>query len=260
MYKTVAEKKEFVKSVLCDSYLFEKYILNVHSDDDRLEIMKILSKKLIRVDLREDLNFLHMKDFGNFKFSLIVNLLFKEMANEWIGFAKERLSYSKEKALDEIQEKSRVMFIYSLVKQYFDKYKKEYLREIANTFFELVAMAPVATLSNQLVKDVLASKLLKKDNVPAYHSYYQLWTRTKKARNVKNLNISAIQVKISEMASKIDSNALSEEESLKVQDKLAKRKAYLKSVQDKSFVEFDESLKRARDAMVDSMLDINSFS
>ena len=132
------EKKKLIIDIFDNRALFEKEVLGVYSNSDRIEVVRILSEKLIRGPLKYELNFLYMENLQSFKFSLIVNLLFKEFANEWVNFAQEELYYTREDSLSEIQDKTRVKFIYSLVQYYFLKHKKLFFEEITDTFIELV--------------------------------------------------------------------------------------------------------------------------
>ena len=259
MYRTRAQKEELVKNIFNKKSIFEEHVLDVFSSADRLEIMQILAKKLIREDLKEDLNFLYMKSFSNFKFSLIVNLLFKEIANEWVYFAQEQLVYTKEEALEEIQKRDRVNFIYIIVKSYFDVYKREYVQEIADTFIELVEIDPNPTLDNKIIKDILLSDLVKRNGINIVLNYSQLWSRVKDAHNLKNLNISKLQVKISELSLKLEDDKLSEAAKENLIKKLAKYEEDVESMQNRSLAYYDEAVKRVRETIVNSMLKIDSL-
>ncbi len=258
MYRTKAQKEELVKSIFNDKSIFEEHILNVSSYNDRLDIMQILAKKLIREDLKEELNFLYIQDFSNFKFSLIVNLLFKEIANEWVYFAQEQLVYTKEEALEEMQNRDRVNFIYSIVKSYFDVYKREFVQEIAETFIELVEIDPNPTLDNEIIKEVLFSDLVKRNGINIVLNYNQLWSRIKDAHNLKNLNISKVQVKISELALKLDdeTNELVKENLIM---RLAKYEEDVESMENRSLTFYDEAVKRVKETIVNSMLKTDSL-
>ena len=259
MYRTRAQKEELVKKIFTHKSVFEEHVLDVFSDDDRLDIMQILSKKLIREDLKEELNFLYMKDLADFKFSLIVNLLFKAMANEWVSFAKEHLLYTRGEALDEIQDKERVNYLFLIVKSYFGVYKRVYVQEIAETFIELVDIDPNPTLNNQIIKDVLGSSLVKRNSINVVHNYHQLWSRVKDAHNLKNIQISKIQIKISEVALKLEDNKLSEVNIEKLTLRLKKLDDDVEDIKNRSLSYFDEAVKRVKETITDSMLKVDSL-
>ena len=120
---TQEEVDGLVKTIFNKREMFEKYVLHVISESDREEVMYILSSRIIRALLKEDFSFLNIKELKPFNFPIIVNILFKEIANEWVTFAEERMEVSKEDALEVIQKKKNTVFIFSMVKDYYGKYK-----------------------------------------------------------------------------------------------------------------------------------------
>lgn len=257
MYRTVDEKKELVKKIFKRKAVFEKEVLNIVSDGDRSEIMQILSKVLVRESLKEELNFLYMDSFSKFTFAPIVNILFKEIANEWIYFAMEELTYTKNEALLEIQDKKRVLFIRSLVSGYYKKYQKYIYEEIADTFIELVKTISHARVGNKLVNEVLQSNLVVHNNVLAVHNLKQLWSRVKAAQNLKNADISKIQIMINEIAVKLKNSELDESKRDALLKTLKRRENELEKVSKQSLDKFDGAVKRFKDTMVNSMLRVN---
>ena len=239
-----AEIDELVKSIFSDKVMFEKHILDVTCNSDRIDVMDILAKRLVRILLKEELNFLYMKDLTNFKFSLIVNLLFREIANEWVSYAVDSLAYSQEDALEVIQHKSNVMLLLRLVKEYFKQYKIYFVQEIADTFIELVENMPSPSTSNDLIDEVLKSGFVKSQGISVVYSYSQLWGRVKNAHKIKKNDITKLQIKLSE-----------------AQD-IEKRKQYeydeeVLALQPLAF--FDDAILRLRNAMVKYMMGIESF-
>jgi len=171
-----------------------------------------------------------MKNLETFNFSLIINLLFKELANEWINYAEEELHCKKISALDQIQPVSRVHFIYDMSKHYFMQHKIVFAQEIANTFIELIAKTSAATLNTQIIKDVLSSNLLTSKGVLVVHNYHSLWTRVREAQQKKKIEIQKL------ISSQEDS-----------QDRL-------NAIKNKPLVFFDEYTKRVHDTMVEALL------
>jgi len=239
-----AEKTELIKSIFSDKKTFEKEILNVTCNSDRIEVMDILAKRIIQVLLKEELNFLYMKDLDNFKFSLIVNLLFREIANEWVSYASEELEYEKTQALDIIQDKTNVVFILALVKEYFMQYKIYFMQEIADSFIDLVESMPSATMSNSLINEVLKSDFVKKENISVVFSYSQLWGRVKNAHNAKKDKITKLQLMIAEAKDNEELKSLEyKEEALEV----------------KPLAYFNDALLRLRNTMVGYMMTIDTY-
>ncbi|MDF1883334.1 hypothetical protein JHD49_05210 [Sulfurimonas sp. SAG-AH-194-C21] len=239
-----AEKDALVKSIFSDKKVFEKEILNITCNSDRIEVMDILAKRIIQILLKEELNFLYMKDLNSFKFSLIVNLLFREIANEWVSYAQEYLGYEKTKTLDIIQDKISVMFILELIKEYFTQYKIYFVQEIADSFIDLVESMPSPTLSNDLINEVLKSSFVKKGNISVIYSYSQLWGRVRNAHNAKKDKITKVQIMISEAKSREDLKSLEyKEEALEV----------------KPLAFFNDALLRLRNTMVQYMMGIDKY-
>jgi hypothetical protein len=259
MYRTKDEKHELIELIFSKREFFEEYVLEVLSDIDRLDIMEILSKRFIEILLKDELNFLYMKNFDNFNFSLIKNILFKEIANEWVFFAQEELMYTKEEALDIIQNKKRVLFLLALVKWYFTKYKKYFTDKIADSFIKLVESMPNATLDNPIIKTVLKSNFVKNKNLSVVHNYDQLYNRVKDARNNKNEQLSKEQIKVSELYIKLQTQNYIKEDVVKIKSLLKKVEYNIEVLEEKELANFDDAVKRVRDTMSGFMLGIDSF-
>jgi len=240
-----AENSTFIETVFSQKSEFEKYILNVTSNSDRIDVIDILAKRIIRVLLKEELNFLYMKDLEHFDFSLVTNLLFREIASEWVSYAQETLSLTREDALGILQEKKRVNFIMNLVKEYFQQYKIYFTQEIADTFIELIKNMPSPSVSSELINEVLKSDFVKRQNISLVHSYSQLWGRVKKAYDVKKMNLTKIQISIAEAQNAQEVKKLEYKEELLEQKPLAY---------------FDDALLHLRNAMVQYMMGITKFS
>ena len=243
----MADIASLSKNIFTSQESFEKHVLDVYNDADREDIMRILSERIIRILLKEEFNFLYMQSLENFRFSLIVNILFKEFSNEWVSYAEEKLYFSHEKAVAFLQEKSRLHFLLEIVKWYFRSYKVYLAEEIADTFIELVDSMPNATTHNALVERVLESSFVKKGSLSVVYNYNQLWTRIKSAHTHKNEQLSKLQIQIYE------ATELQEQERVK---KLEYNSALLSQ---KSLAFFDDSVMRVRKTMVEYMLSITAF-
>jgi len=238
------EVEELVTSIFSDKIVFEKYVLNVTCNNDRIDVMDILSKRLVRILLKEELNFLYMQDLSNFKFSLIVNLLFREIANEWVSYAEESLDLSMDEALEIIQHKEKVLFLLGFVKEYFRQYKIYFVQEIADTFIELIDHMPSPSMSSDLINDVLKSGFVKSQGISVVYNYSQLWGRVKNAHKLKKVDITKLQIRITEAKDAQQRKKLEYEEEVLVLKPLAY---------------FDDALLRLRNAMVKYMMGIDSF-
>ncbi len=238
-----AEKEKFVALIFSQEKEFEKYILNVHNNDDRVEIMTILSQRVIQSLLKEEFNFLYMKSLGNFHFSLIKNMLFIEISHEWLSYAQGVLAYTQEESLSMLQEKSKVVFLITLVKEYFKKYKELFFQDIADSFIMLVNNMPSQMQSSKLIDEVLESDFVKSDNVFVVLNYSQLWSRVRNANEFKKEKISKIQIKIAETKESATLKKYELQESI---------------LDEKPLAYFDDAVMRLRNTMVAHMKELKT--
>jgi hypothetical protein len=233
---------------------FKELFFDVHSSFQRLEIIQIFTYKFIRETLKEELNFLYIRNLSDLRFSLIINILFKEFANEWISFAQEELSYSREDSLNEIQNKKRVQFILSIVQDYFQNYKKYFFIEIIDTFFELIEGIPITSKKNYVVESVLNSGLMLRGNIPVMKSYSQLLAHVKAAKDVKNSNLSKLQIEISEISTNIEFGELELKDRQKQEFSLIQNREAVVKLQEMPLYNFNGALDRVKETMLDSMI------
>ena len=154
MYRTQDEKQKYIDELFKDRTLFEWEVLHVSSHYDRIEIMEILAQTLVRNKLKYEINFLYLQSYDNFKLTQIINILFHEIANEWMSFATEVLYYPNDKA--------RVKFIHDIAEDYYEKYRRYIFEEVADTFIELVSNTKQNNKTTKLIQETLQSDLIKK--------------------------------------------------------------------------------------------------
>ncbi len=127
------KQEELIEKIFTNKLFFEKEILDIQSENDRSEVMRILSTEMVENILKENINFLYIEKLEYFTLTPVINILFKELANEWISYAMDVLEFSKEDALEELQAEERVKFIHILAVDY-NRFYKDYLFEaIANS-------------------------------------------------------------------------------------------------------------------------------
>ncbi|MFA6195169.1 MAG: hypothetical protein WC656_00835 [Sulfurimonas sp.] len=252
MNKSTLEKEEFTVRLFSSKSLFEEEILRAKSDAHRAEIMKIMAVHLVRDALKEELNFLYIKNFSDFALLPIRNILFKEIANEWLVYALEILHYGRDEALHELQDKKRVQFILSLVHQYLQKYQHFIFEEIADTFLELVSAFPHAKSAKPLVEEVLKSPLINAKLLPI-HNFEQLHIRVKAAINSKNMDINKIKIKIKEVNEALAEKTLDAQKKISLLKLLEQSQTKLDKINHETLDKFDATLKRVKDTMVYSM-------
>lgn len=255
MNKSTDEKKEFVTQLFSNQSLFEEEVLRVESDIDRAEIMKLLAVSFVRDTLKEELNFLYIKKISDFTFVPIKNILFKEIANEWLIYASEVLDFSKDNTLQELQDKKRVQFILTIVTLYLKKYQNYIFEEIADTFIELVCESQNSKSKSLLVEEIMSSSLIEK--LLSGHNFQELWKKVRAANSSKNMDIKRIKIKINELYEALEDKNLASEDKDSLLKSLAQYESRLEKITHAKLEKFDRTLKTIKDAMVHSMAKIN---
>ncbi len=244
---------ELIDEIFKSKSLFEKKVLNVNSDHDRSEIMHILSKLIVRDILKEHLNFLYIQNLSYFTLKHIVNILFKEIANEWISYAIDILELSKDKALDELQKKDRIKFIHKISTDYYKHYKSYIFEEIADTFIELLASITQDSEKTKLVNAIINSKLIANRTVLGINNFDQLYRRVKAAKNSKSAEVSSIQMKISDILTEIEDIKTSSKKRENLFIVLPKYEKKALQINNKKLENFDASLDRVKRAIFNSL-------
>jgi len=258
MYKTKEEKQKYIAKIFKNKALFEWEVLHVSSHYDRLEIMEVLAHILVREKLRYELNFLYLEKYEDFNFSQIVNIIFHEIANEWVSFATEILNYPKQDAIQEIQNRVRVRFIHSLAKDYYEKYRRKIFEEVGDTFIELVASAKSEKHMTRVIQETLESNLIKNRQILDMHNFYQLYKRTKVARNMKNSDIASLKIKINDLKVIYSDPNIKIDEKERLYSQIERTNKELDKVASHGLDHFDKAIKRLKDTMVQSMMSMTN--
>jgi len=254
MYKTKEEKKQYIEKIFKNKALFEWEVLHVSSHYDRLEIMEVLAHILVREKLRYELNFLYLKSYDDFNFSQIVNIIFHEIANEWVSFATDILHYPKQDAIQELQNKIRVRFIHSLAKEYYEKYRRKIFEEVGDTFIELVASTSSEKSITRVIHETLESSLIKNRQILDMHNFKQLYKRTKIARNIKSSDINSLKIKINDLKTLYRDASINKDEKERLYSQIERAHKELERLADCGLDNFDKAIKRLKDTMVQSMM------
>lgn len=250
---TEEEREKIIDDIFTNITLFEKEILHVVKDDDRADIMRIISQYMVKDILKEHINFLYIKKLSDFTLRPIKNILFKEIANEWISYAMDTLHMSKDDALYELQPKERVKLIHGLAANYYKYYKIHIFESIADTFIELIASISHASDKSILVNAVINSDLIANRSALGINSFDQLYKKARSAKNLKSLEVSKIQMSITNTLSDISSNTKSNEEKEKLLIVLAKYEKQAKETQLKKLEHFDANLQRVKRSIINSL-------
>lgn len=183
----------------------------------------------------------------------VVNLLFKEIASEWVDYAMDVLEYSKEDALEELRVENRIQFIKSLSQNYYKHFKNFIFEEVADTFIELIALNSSKDGKSLLINAVINSKYVPNRSILGINSSDQLCKRAKAAKDLKNKKVTELQFKLAEMEEGIHNLELPENkrESLSLVYPSYEKK--LHTIREEKLEKFDDSLQRLKRAMVRSL-------
>ena len=248
------DTKEFIDNLFTEKTLFEQEVLNVTSDHDRAEIIKILAVNIVGDILKEHLNFLYIKSLSDFTLKHIVNILFKEIASEWIDYAIDELKYSKEEALEALRLNNRVQLIKSLSQEYYTVYKGYIFREIADSFIELLALNAKVDKKSVLINAVINSNLIVDRSLLGINSSDQLCEYAKIALEAKEEKVNAFKLRLSEIKTAIENVKIKKVKREELHLLYASYEEKLKKVSLLKLDYFDENLKKVKKAIIKALL------
>lgn len=249
----MTEDNNSIEDIFIHKTLFEKEVFDVNSEKERAEVMKILAHKIVDIILKEHLNFTCIKQLSDFTLKHITNILFKEIASEWMYYSMEVYGYTKEKALEEIQPKERIVFIHQIAEEYYRYYKDYIFENIANSFIDLLASMNKGSEKIILVNSVINSDLMANRNIIGINSFDQLYKRIVSAKGLKSASISQVQIKISDLAKELVSDDVTQSKKEDLSIVLPKYEERVKKLQNTNLEEFDHSLKRVKMAIFNSL-------
>lgn len=244
---------ELIENIFTHNSCFEKEVLGVDNEKERSDIMHILSDRIVRNILKDHISFLHIKKISDFTLKHVSNILFKELANEWIAFAVDLLDYTKEEALAVLQKKDRVKYLHDISDKYYKIYKDYFYEDIANTFIDLLASLNQSSTKVVLVNAAINSELIPNRSMLGINSFDQLYRRIISAKNLKNAEVSALQIKLSDILLKLDSNTISDEKRDELLISLSKYEKKNEKMSVARLEDFDDSLKRVKMAIINSL-------
>ena len=181
------------KELFTDKALFEKEVLNVENIKDRKDVVDILAISLVGDILKEHINFLYIEKFSDFSLKQIVNIVFREMANEWVDYAMNDLNYSKDDALNELRIDNRIKFLKSLSSDYYNFFKDCIFEKIADTFIELLVQNNKVDKKSILINAVINSYLIPNRSVLNINSWNQLNEYVKLAINLQGIKAEKLE-------------------------------------------------------------------
>ncbi len=250
MFGTQEEKENYINKLFSDVELFEWDVLNVSSNIDRAEVIEMIADTLVHDTLKNEINFLYIKDIKEINFKKIKKAIYNEIVGEWLNFCDDTLIYPKKDAILIVNQIDEIQFIYSITNSYFDKFSRIIFSKIVDTFLEYLEKSSLTKNKQIFIEKVLQSKFNENKDSNSIHKFSQLKNRVQIAQECKNIKINNTNNKIKELMEKLTNNS-NEENSilLKIED----YDYEINELEKKGLYEFDEIIAKLRNNMIDSM-------
>jgi len=206
----MSKSQEYLEHIFSDKLTFEKDVLLVSCDEDRKEIMTLLSKELcLTENLASEINFLKLKSINNLNFKNVSIVLVQLLMAELISLLKEK-NFTRTEIENVSKNRQYLKFIYELVQVYLRRFSDILYKEVVCTFFDLVSVSSKPAELKKIVLEVIdgtksISSFLEKDgSVRILRKPEQLWMRVKQASNDKSRQAQVFQVEITRLVKRID--------------------------------------------------------
>lgn len=258
MLDTQEQKENYINKLFNNIELFEWDVLHVSSTADKAEIMEIIAKNIVHNTLKEEINFLHIKNIEKISLKKIKSSIFSEIINEWLYFCDDALKYPKYDAINTIKEGDRIKFIYSIVNDYFDKYNRIIFSEMVDTFLEYFDNTPIPKTKQIFIEKVLQSDLNEDTSTITLHKFNQLYSRARLAQDKKNREIAKINIKIKALMNRLNhADDIDFDEDNEMLLDIEDYEYEIEEIEKKGLYEFDEIIARLRSNMMDGMRKIS---
>ena len=248
------DSQEYIRKLFEDRALFEKEVLNALTNKDREEIVHILADLLVLDRLKEHLNFMYINDISDFTLNQIVNIMFEEIANEWIDYAIHDLKLSKNDALEALQLEERIKFIKLLSQDYYLHFKEYIFEKIADTFVELLVFNSEKNTKNVFINSVINSDLFPERRILNFNSSDQLCKAAKRAKDLKNEKLHNFKARINQIQnarSKLNIPQVQKDEFNRAYKTYEKN---IEEVQKLKLESFDETLLNVKKALMNTLM------
>lgn len=261
-YHSPQEKQLFIASLLKSITLFEKEVLEIESDFDRYDVMKYIGKELVQVKMKEQLNFSYLKNYQEISMRNIKAEMVKLFINEFLDYLQEEQRYSLVMAKEVVLNQKCIHFLQAVVLKYYDRFSHLIFEQSVETFLEKVAALSSAKNAGTFLNECIeghnghASLLVYRSGERAAYSTEQVWTRVHQAYLQRKSAIKKLQIELSELLEAINqSEGLSLEEKVTLQENLLQKQAEIKALKLRSLDQYDASVKRMKEAMIESLQD-----
>lgn len=206
----MSKSQEYLEYLFSDKLIFEKEVLHVKSDEDRKDIMSILSRDLCNDrNLASKVNFLKIKSIDDLNFKGVNISLVQIFLAELLSLLEEK-HYTRAEIESVKKSKIYLKFLYELAQTYMRRFSSAFYKEVVNTFFDLISIADKANQLSPLVLEVIngtqntKSLLQQSGSGKILHKSEQAWMRVKQARDEKNRKVKVFQVEIVNLVHRID--------------------------------------------------------
>jgi len=265
-YQSPHDKKEFITSLFKSITLFEKEVLEVESDFDRYDVMKFMGRQLVTQVMKEQLNFSYLKSYNDISTKNIKANMVKIFIDEFLEYLQEEHRYTLTMAQEVVLNRQCIHFLQAIVSKYYDRFSHLIYEQSVETFFEKVAALTEPSKANSLINECIeghnghASLMVYKSGERAAYSTEQVWTRVRDAYLTRKKAVKKLQIELSETLEQMEStqNEYTLEEQTALQDRYLRKQGEIKSLQQRSLDQYDASVKRMKEAMIESLQGFSS--
>ena len=248
------DSQEYIRKLFEDRALFEKEVLNALTNKDREEIVHILADLLVLDRLKEHLNFMYINDISDFTLNQIVNIMFEEIANEWIDYAIHDLKLSKNDAFEALQLEERIKFVKLLSQDYYLHFKEYIFEKIADTFVDLLVFNSEENTKNVFINAIINSDLFLDRSILNINSSDQVCRAAKRAKELKNEKLHNFKERIDQIQngrSQLNIPQIQKDEFGRVHETYEKK---MEDVKKLKLENFDEALLNVKKALINTLM------
>lgn len=206
----MGRSQEYIEKLFSDVSVFEKEVLHVTCDNDRQDVVQMISKDICNdSNTASTISFLKINSINDLDFSK-VNIIFVQIVLEEVFAVLHEKRCSKAEINSVKKDKQKLKFIYDLVKSYIRRFGSIFYKEVVNTFFELVSVAHRAESLSKVVHEVVCGNenhrsLLEHHNGgQVLYKPEQAWIRVRQARDDKMRKVQVHQIEIVNILKRID--------------------------------------------------------
>lgn len=206
----MGRSQEYINNLFSDKLLFEKEVMQVNCDEDRKEIMVLMSKEICNESgASTKVNFLKVKSIDDLDFSGVSISLVQFILAELISLLKEK-RYTNVEIENIKKNKEHLTFIYELAQTYMKRFGSLFYKEVVNTFFDLISVADKADKLSPVVSEAINGTKNRKSLLELHgggqvlYKPEQAWMRVKQARDDKNRKSQVHQVEIVKLVKRVD--------------------------------------------------------